>query len=98
MEVENKCTLYYFLINEITRRVSMTSQVATQSDADYFNKLLDEVDAAEFLGYTKRAMQNWRFRGGGPPFIRVSARSIRYRRSDLIEWINSKVTNNTSQY
>ena len=43
-----------------------------------------ETEAAEFLGHSVRALQNWRSRGGGPEFIRVSARSIRYRRRDLI--------------
>lgn len=66
-------------------------------DREYLDQLLNEVAAAEFLDYSVRALQNWRNRGGGPLFIRVSARSIRYRRRDLIAWANERVVANTSQ-
>lgn len=56
---------------------------------DHLDRLISEKEAAEFLGYSVRALQNWRCRGGGPGFIRVSARSIRYRRRELIAWAES---------
>ena len=61
------------------------------------NTLMDEREAASMLCYSVRALQNWRHRGGGPKFIRVSARSIRYRRRDLLEWIDSRTVSNTAQ-
>ncbi|WP_425410756.1 helix-turn-helix transcriptional regulator [Hyphococcus sp.] len=64
---------------------------------DYLNQLLCEKDAASFLGYTIRALQNWRLRGGGPQYVKISARSIRYRRRDLLAWVESKLQNNTSE-
>jgi len=66
-------------------------------DPDYLDCMIDETKAAGFVGYTIRALQNWRVRGGGPKFIKVSGRSIRYRRRDLIEWAESKLCANTSQ-
>lgn len=66
-------------------------------DPDYLDRLLTERDAAAFLGYTMRALQNWRTRGGGPAFVKVSARSIRYRRRDLIAWTESKLAAHTTQ-
>lgn len=68
-----------------------------QQDPDYFDRLITERDAADFLGYTMRALQNWRLRGGGPVFVKVSGRSIRYRRRDLLNWVESKLAVNTSQ-
>lgn len=62
----------------------------------YLDQLIPERDAADFLGYSDRALQNWRIRGGGPNFIRVSARSIRYRRRDLIAWANAKAVRTTA--
>lgn len=59
--------------------------------------LMDEREAASILCYSVRALQNWRHRGGGPDFVKVSARSIRYRRSDLEKWIASRTVSNTSQ-
>ncbi len=65
---------------------------------DYFNELLKEEDAADFLGVSVRTLQGWRFKGGGPKFIKISHRAIRYRRKDLIEWIDGKVRISTSDF
>ncbi|MCC3306605.1 helix-turn-helix domain-containing protein [Sneathiella sp. HT1-7] len=64
----------------------------------YYDSLINETEAAKFLGYTVRALQNWRVRGGGPDFVKVSSRSIRYRRRDLISWAESLLVANTSQF
>lgn len=69
----------------------------SQHDPDYFDRLITERDAADFLGYTMRALQNWRLRGGGPSFVKVSARSIRYRKRDLVAWTDSKLAQHTSE-
>lgn len=55
-----------------------------QGDPD---ALLRESEAAAFLGFTRRALQNWRQSNKGPRFIRISSRAVRYRRRDLIEWM-----------
>lgn len=59
--------------------------------------LVDEREAASILCYSVRALQNWRHRGGGPDFVKVSSRSVRYRRSDLEKWIAARTVSNTSQ-
>ncbi|MCR9215532.1 MAG: DNA-binding protein [Proteobacteria bacterium] len=66
----------------------------TEYDLD---QLINEQIAAEFLGYTVRALQNWRLRGGGPKFVKVSSRSIRYRRRELIAWSEAHMVSSTSQ-
>ena len=50
--------------------------------------LLVEVRAAELLGVSTRTLQAWRSQGCGPPFVRVG-RAIRYRRRDLLSWIQN---------
>ncbi|MEM7172436.1 MAG: helix-turn-helix domain-containing protein [Pseudomonadota bacterium] len=67
-----------------------------RADPDHLDRLIHENEAADFLGYSPRALQNWRLRGGGPPFIRVSSRSIRYSRRDLKAWVDSKRARSTS--
>lgn len=62
----------------------------------YLDQLVNEKEAAAFLGYTIRALQNWRLRGSGPQFVKVSARSIRYRRRDLMAWVDARLRQNTS--
>ena len=69
-----------------------------KSHNDYLDALLSEEDAAAFLGYSKRALQNWRHRGDGPPYIRSSERAVRYRRRDLIEWCEELTEESTSSY
>lgn len=59
--------------------------------------LVDEREAASILCYSVRALQNWRHRGGGPDFVKVSSRSVRYRRTDLEKWIADRTVSNTSQ-
>ena len=68
--------------------------LTTQSD--YLDRLTNENEAAAFLGYSVRALQNWRVRGGGPLYVKVSARSVRYRRRDLIAWAEGRLAANTS--
>lgn len=61
------------------------------------DQLMDERAAADVLCYSVRALQNWRYRGGGPLFIKVSARSVRYRRRDLLAWVEARTIANTGQ-
>lgn len=65
--------------------------------SDFLDKLISEKEAAKFLGYSVRALQNWRVRGGGPRFVKVNQRSVRYRRRDLLRWIERNTTSNTSK-
>ena len=66
------------------------------NDPDYLDRLMSEFAAADFLGYSVRALRNWRKRGGGPKYVKVSSRSIRYRRRDLITWTEARLCANTS--
>lgn len=52
--------------------------------------------AAQILDVKKSTLEAWRCRGGGPPFIKYG-RAIRYRESDLQEFIESRVRRNTSE-
>lgn len=69
----------------------------TPDDPDYLDRLIGEREAASFLGYSVRALQNWRVRGGGPDFVKISGRSIRYRRREMIAWIEGRIRSNTSE-
>ena len=61
------------------------------------DQLMNEKQAAEVLCYSVRALQNWRCRGGGPRYIKVSARSVRYRRRDLLDWIEARTVAHSTQ-
>jgi len=74
-----------------------TYSEALERDPDYLDRWIKEDEAAVFIGFSVRALQNWRVRGGGPGFSKISARSIRYRRRELIDWMVSKIRSNTSE-
>ena len=78
-------------------KTDLTAKNISENPA-YYDSMINERVAADFLGYSVRALQNWRVRGGGPNFIKVSSRSIRYRRRDLIAWAESLLVANTSQF
>jgi hypothetical protein len=50
--------------------------------------LLREQDAADLLSLSVRTLQSWRIRIVGPPFVQVG-RAVRYRRRDVIAWIDA---------
>ena len=66
------------------------------ADPGYWSVLIDEVAAASFLGLSRRYLQNVRQRGGGPRYVRLSSRCIRYRRSDLQEWVEARLRTSTA--
>lgn len=86
----NSITPHLHLNAHSNNEVNMTNAIQT-------SQLVDEREAASILCYSVRALQNWRHRGGGPDFVKVSARSIRYRRADLEKWIADRTVSNTSQ-
>lgn len=59
---------------------------------------IDEKRAAEYLGISFRTLQGYRVKGGGPEFIKIGKKSVRYKVQDLIDWANNHKKKNTSQY
>ena len=62
-----------------------------------WNRLLDEDEAAEFLGLSPRTLQGLRVRGGGPEYIKIGSRAVRYRLRDLEEFIEGRRRSSTSE-
>ncbi len=73
-----------------------TSGADPPSDPDYWNSLINEKEASAFLGLSDRAMQKMRQAGGGPRYIRISSRCLRYRRVNLRAWADSLMRSSTS--
>ncbi len=64
--------------------------------SETMEELLSTPDAARVLGMKPSALENWRWKGRGPPFVRVTARAIRYRREDLERFIKERLRRSTS--
>lgn len=54
------------------------------------NELLSQRQVAARLGLSTRTIEGWRARGVGPPFLRLSARAVRYRAMDLEQWLDQR--------
>jgi excisionase family DNA binding protein len=50
-------------------------------------ELLNDAQAAQLLGITSRTLRLWRH-SRGVPHYKVTERSIRYKRSDLLSWLD----------
>ena len=58
--------------------------------------LLYTVEAAFLLGLSPRTLEALRLRGGGPPYIQVTPKAVRYRRRDLDAWLDARRRRSTS--
>jgi predicted DNA-binding transcriptional regulator AlpA len=52
-------------------------------------KLLTQEDLATELGMKPQSLADWRHRGVGPRFVKLG-QLVRYRRSDVENWLNSQ--------
>ena len=66
------------------------------ADCDYWHGLIDERVAADFLNVSVRTMQNGRQTGNGPPFVRLSARCVKYSRYRLRGYAEARLVTSTS--
>ncbi len=63
--------------------LALDAVLTSPTERDYWHGLIDEIEAAKFLGVSPRTIQGWRRRGGGPVFYRLSAKLVRYTRANL---------------
>ena len=52
-------------------------------------------DFCEFAGVTKGHAAQMRYAGTGPKFVKITGRQVRYRWSDIEEWLESRTRNRT---
>jgi hypothetical protein len=59
-------------------------------------KLLTADEAAPYLGVAAGTLANWRVRGLGPKFLKVSSR-VMYDPDDIAAWRNARRASSTSE-
>ncbi len=59
-------------------------------------RLLNTAEAAQLLGVSKAFLERDRWAGARIPFVRVGTRAVRYRRTDLDDYIACKMRRSTS--
>lgn len=81
----------WWIQDENTEIVTMTMEILELPD-----RLLSERDAARYLCVSRSFLANSRWAGSrengadAPPFIRIGRAGVRYRLSDLREWIAAR--------
>jgi predicted DNA-binding transcriptional regulator AlpA len=58
--------------------------------------LLTQREAADFLQLSVRTLERYRVSGGGPEYVQISRRCVRYRPEDLNAWVELRRRRNTS--
>jgi predicted DNA-binding transcriptional regulator AlpA len=53
--------------------------------------LMTTAQAAAFLGLKQNTLEHWRIYGKGPAIVRLSLRTVRYRRTDLTAWVEGHI-------
>lgn len=53
--------------------------------------VIDENEAAAFMGISPKTLQGWRTRRMGPPYVRIARKCIRYRKTDLQAYMDERV-------
>jgi len=65
----------------------MANAIATRT-------LHDEKREAERLSINVRTLQQWRLRGGGPPYLKIGA-LVRYDPRQVDAWLDERIQSNT---
>lgn len=59
-------------------------------------EVLNTPEAARYVRLSKPTLERLRISGGGPVFLKLGG-AVRYRKTDLDAWLESRVTRSTSE-
>ena len=79
----------------LDKKATALAEVSNEKDAD---DLLTTEQVAQWLGTSTQFVEIARIKDYGPKFTRLSARCIRYKRSDVAAWLRSRVHSSTKEY
>lgn len=65
-------------------------------EAKTTNEYVCTKSAATYLGISPELLENWRTYGGGPKFTKL-AHAVRYKKSELDEFMLARTLSNTAQ-
>lgn len=58
-------------------------------------RMMRETEVAALLGVSRRTLQGWRWRGGGPPYVRIGG-AVRYEPTEVRAWLDAQRRTSTS--
>jgi predicted DNA-binding transcriptional regulator AlpA len=81
--------------HHLDRRADKIASVAGVGADD---DLLTTRQVANWLGMSEQWVEIGRVKNFGPKFTRLGPRTIRYRRGDVLAWLNSRTHDSTAEY
>ena len=81
--------------HHLDRRADQLAELGTRGSPD---DLLTTPAVAEWLGVSTQWLEIGRSKGYGPRFVRLSTRRVRYRRSDVLDWLGTRTCASTAEY
>ena len=73
-----------------------TEQTVPQSGTSINKGVCDTHGASRHLGLAEQTLRKLRVVGGGPRFVKLG-RAVRYRLSDLDDWLEARLCDSTSE-
>jgi hypothetical protein len=73
-------------------------QLITVSGDNDHTELLTTDEVAEWFGVTPEWLRIGRVNKFGPPFLRIAPKKVRYRRADVLAWLDERKFNCTAEY
>jgi predicted DNA-binding transcriptional regulator AlpA len=80
--------------HHLDRRASTLAEIGAGAPDD----LLPTKAVADWLGVSSQFLEIGRHKGYGPKFVRIGPARIRYRRADVLAWLEERTFASTSQY
>jgi predicted DNA-binding transcriptional regulator AlpA len=62
------------------------------------DEMMSTIEVAAWLGTSTQWLEGARHRGFGPKYLNLAPRMIRYRRGDILAWLESRTHQSTSEY
>jgi hypothetical protein len=82
--------------HHIDRRALQIVADSAAGSAD--DDLLSTAAVADWLGVSTQFLEIGRSKSYGPPYKRLSARRIMYRRGDVLAWLKKRTHGGTAEY
>ena len=66
-----------------------------KDNPSWLDEAVTTAEASRITGISVCTLHTWRSRGGGPPFLKLGGRSVRYQRRALFKWMAARTRRNT---
>ena len=81
--------------HHLDRRAAEIADKGREGDPD---ELLTTIETAAWLGVSRQWLEIGRSKQWGPSFVRIGPRHIRYKRSDVIRFLEDRTHRCTAEY